>query len=87
MTTAKAPQGRRSSRQPDASRRLITMRLTAEDIGNVDKRAKRAKLTRTDYMIRKALDESVGEEDYTERLDDLERRLKRLEDVQFGRIS
>lgn len=68
----------------NSSRKLTAIKVLPEELAEIDKRAKRLKLTRTDFMIRKSLDLPVGDENHDERIEDLERRLKRLEEVTFG---
>ena len=68
----------------DSTRKLTAIKVLPEELAEIDKRAKRLGLTRTDFMIRKALDQPVGDENHTERIDDLARRLARIEEVTFG---
>ena len=66
------------------NRKLTAIKILPEDLREIDRRAKRAGLTRTDFMLRKALDKPIGDENHSERLDGFEERLKRLEEVSFG---
>jgi uncharacterized protein (DUF1778 family) len=81
MATTK-PGPRIAARHPD--RKLTAIKILPAELAEIDKRAKRLGLTRTDFMVRKALDKAVGDEGHTERIAELEERITRLERVTFG---
>ena len=61
--------------------------MLPDQLREIDRRAQHAGITKTDYMIRKALDKPVGDESHAELIDDLERRLQRLDEITFGAVS
>jgi hypothetical protein len=62
----------------DASQRvMVSIRIPAEQLGEIDRRAASAGCTRTEYMLRAALDGDPMDE----RLAAIERRLGRLEEA------
>jgi hypothetical protein len=83
-TKPAAPAARKRIAPKDSSRKLTAIKVLPEELEEIDRRAKRLGLTRTDFMIRKALDQPVGDESYAEQIDDLARRLARVEEVTFG---
>jgi hypothetical protein len=58
---------------------VIGLRIPATQLDEIDRRAKRLRLTRTEYMIRSALGEVLDPRSLEERVAELERRVKRLE--------
>ena len=75
-------------RLPVDEKRVITaLRIRPDDLADITQRAKILGLTRTDYMIRCALRQPLGDEGYEERLEELVGRLDRLEERVFGGYS
>jgi hypothetical protein len=58
---------------------VIGIRLQAEDRAEIDRRAREYRMTRSEYMIRAALEELPGTPSLDERVTGLEQRLKSLE--------
>jgi hypothetical protein len=54
---------------------MVSIRIAADDLREIDKRAVKAGLSRTEYMVR----ESLGGDPVEKRLVAIERRLRALE--------
>ena len=65
------------------ARRMISLRVRDSDLAQIDQHARKVGLTRTDYMIRAALGEPFTLGGVEERLDSLEQRFSRLEELRF----
>lgn len=63
---------------------LITLRVSPAHLAEIDARASDARLSRTEYMIRCGLGEIIDRHSAEDRLDRLEERLGRLEEIGFG---
>lgn len=61
--------------EPNA-KTMISLRVGREELAQIDKLARRAKLSRTDFLVRSALDGDP----LAKRLQSIDRRLARLED-------
>lgn len=60
-------------------RHPLALRIPSEQLEAIDKRARQAQLTRTEYMVRAALGEITDPRDADTRLEDIDQRLQRLE--------
>jgi hypothetical protein len=72
--------GRRSL----GSRRTIQISVAVHDLAEIDRRAQRARISRTEYMVRCGLGQSPDPEAVPQRLDALEKRIERLEALTYG---
>lgn len=70
-----------SGKRAPGKRVTVAFRILPEELEDVDRRAKALRLTRTDYLIRAALRQPLGDEGTDERVDDLEKRLARIEEL------
>jgi uncharacterized protein (DUF1778 family) len=59
---------------------MIGLRVKPDDLKRIDAAARKAGLDRTKYMIRQALNPAAQANGVQERLDELEARVKRLEE-------
>jgi len=62
------------------AREIIGLRVPKSQLEQIDRRAKRLRLTRTEYMIRASLGEVLDPRSLDERVAELERRIEQLED-------
>ena len=60
-------------------REVIGLRVPKKQLEEIDRRAKRLRLTRTEYMIRTSLGEVLDPRSLEDRVTELEGRVKRLE--------
>ena len=60
-------------------REVIGLRVPKKQLEEIDRRAKRLRLTRTEYMIRASLGEVLDPRSLEDRVTELEGRVKRLE--------
>ena len=65
-------------------KQLITLRVHPDQLAEIDSRAAELRLSRTEYMIRCGLGEIIDRRAAEERLDRVEERLSRLEELGFG---
>ena len=73
-------------KRPDAEqgkRQMVAVKMLPDELADIDARAHALNMTRTDYMLRTALRQPLGDEGFDERLEDVERRLGRLEEIAF----
>ena len=66
------------------NRVMISIRVPPAALAEIDERAAAADLNRTQYIVRACLGMLDTDERLRDRVDDHERRLKRLEDVAYG---
>ena len=59
--------------------KTISLRVPGDQLAEIDQRAEAAELTRTEFMIRSALGESLNTRSANERFAQMESRLERLE--------
>lgn len=59
--------------------RITGMRIPPRQLAEIDRRAKRHKLTRTEYMIRSALGEPLDQRTVDQRIAELEQRVAALD--------
>jgi hypothetical protein len=58
---------------------VVGIRLNADDRAEIDRRASEYRMTRSEYMIRAALEELPGRPSLEDRVTDLEQRLDTLD--------
>ena len=58
---------------------MIGLRVPKKQLEEIERRAKRLRLTRTEYMIRASLGEVLDPRSLEDRVTELEGRVKRLE--------
>lgn len=77
-TTRKKAETRKKGPAADP-REVIGLRVPASELAEIDRRAKRLRLTRTEYMIRASLGEPLNPRSLEQRVAELERRVEQLE--------
>jgi hypothetical protein len=63
---------------------VVGLRIRDQDRVEIDRRAAEYRMSRTEYMIRAALDELPGTVTAYDRIDALDDRIARLERLTFG---
>ena len=64
-------------------KQLITLRVHPDQLAEIDSRAAKVRLSRTEYMVRCGLGEIIDERTAENRLEQLEERVQRLEELGF----
>jgi len=66
------------------ARHPIALRIHEDTLEEIDRRARQARLSRTQYIIKRCLGESTDPNDTEIRIEDLERRIGRLEEERIA---
>lgn len=73
-----------SGQRLQGKRTTVAFRILPEELDEIDRRAKALRLTRTDYIIRAALRQPLGDGELDERVEGVELRLERLEEMAYA---
>jgi uncharacterized protein (DUF1778 family) len=61
------------------AKKMTALRIAPDELEEIDRRARAHRMTRTEYMVRAALEDLPATKTVVQRLEALEHRLERLE--------
>ena len=79
MSVVSEKPSKRIAPRAEGGRKMIALKILPDELKEIDRLAGECNMTRTEYMIRSALQQPTGRDGLVDRIAELEKRIDRLE--------